>query len=162
MKICPDKCEVKWLTSDWPSLISDDLKTWCFWTYAWCISKESWAHKDIICDNLSFLLLTIWPLMTMIWPLMTYLDLSTSRIDSIIIHKNTGVLHINWKLETAVLQWKYVQTSERSNEWPQDDLHWPLMTSKLSVLEHMHNVCQTKAEHPRISTSNDLCGPFDL
>ena len=26
---------------------------------------------------------------------------------------------------------KYVQTCERSNEWPQADLHWPLMTSKL-------------------------------
>ena len=28
---------------------------------------------------------------------------------------NIGLLHINWKLKTAVLQWKYVQTSER---WP--------------------------------------------
>ena len=27
MKICPDKWEVKWLTSTWPSLTSDDLKT---------------------------------------------------------------------------------------------------------------------------------------
>ena len=27
MKICPDKWEVKWLTSGWPTLTSDDLKT---------------------------------------------------------------------------------------------------------------------------------------
>ena len=115
------------------------------------ISKENWAPMDIICDNLSFLLLTIWPLMTMIWPLMTFLDLLTSRIVSSTITKNIGVLHIKSKLKTAVLQWKYVQTSERSNYWPQADLHWPLMTSKLSILEHMHDVYQKKAEHPRIS-----------
>ena len=88
--------------------------------------------------------------MTMIWPLMTFLDLLTSRIVSITITKNIGVLHIKSKLKTAVLQWKYVQTSERSNEWPQADLHWPLMTSKLSILEHMHDVYQKKEEHLRI------------
>ena len=27
MKICPDKWEVKWLTSGWPALTSDDLKS---------------------------------------------------------------------------------------------------------------------------------------
>ena len=27
MKLCPDKWEVQWLTSGWPSLTSDDLKT---------------------------------------------------------------------------------------------------------------------------------------
>ena len=165
MKICPDKLEVKWLTSGWPSLTSDDLKTWQFGTYAWCISKESWAPKDIICDNLSFLFLTIWFLMTMIWPLMTFFDLSTSRIVNIIIAKNIGMLHINWKLKTAVLQWKHVQTSERSNDWPQADLHWPLMTSKLSVSKLMHDVYQNKAEHPRISFVKTFffCAlPYDL
>ena len=87
--------------------------------------------------------------------LMTFLDLSTSRIDSIIITKNIGMLHINWKLKTVVLQWKYVQTSERSNDLPQADLHWPLMTSILSVFEHMHDVYQKKAEHPRTSYALD-------
>ena len=89
--------------------------------------------------------------MTMVWPPMTFLNLLTSRIVSITITKNIGVLHIKSKLKTAELQWKYVQTSERSNEWPQADLHWTLMTSKLSILEHMHDVYQKKAEHPRIS-----------
>ena len=163
MKICPDKLEVKWLTSGWPSLTSDDLKTWQFGTYAWCISKESWAPKDIICDNLSFLFLTIWFLMTMIWPLMTFLDLSTSRI-VIIIAKNIGMLHIYWKLKTAILQWKYVQKIERSNDWPQADIHWPLMTSKLRDLEHMLDAYRKKAEHPCISYVTFLCcsWPYDL
>ena len=53
---------------------------------------------------------------------------------------NIGMLHIKWKLKTEVLQWKYVQTSKRSNEWPQTDLHWPPMTSKLSILEPIHDV----------------------
>ena len=44
-------------------------------------------------------------------PLMTFFDLSTSRIVNIIIYKNIGMLHINWKLKTAVLQRKYGQTS---------------------------------------------------
>ena len=105
----------------------------------------------IICDNLPFLSLTTWPLMTMIWPLMTFFDLSTSRKVSINIANNIIILRINWKLKTALLQWKYVQTSERSNDWPQADLHWPLMTSKLSVSKLMHDVYQKKAEHPRIS-----------
>ena len=112
MKICPDKWEVKWVTSGWPSLTSDDLKNW--------------------------------------------------KIDN---QLNIGMLHIKWKLKTAELQWKYVQTSERSNEWPQADLHWPLMTSKLSILEHMHDVYQKKAEHPRISyvTTFLFCSwPYDL
>ena len=52
-----------------------------------------------------------------VWPLMTFFDLSPSRIVRIIIAKNIGMLHINWKLKTAVLQWKFVQTSERSNDW---------------------------------------------
>ena len=43
--------------------------------------------------------------------IMTFFDLSTSRIVNIIIAKNIGMLHINWKLKTAVLQWKYVQIS---------------------------------------------------
>ena len=74
--------------------------------------KKSLTPKDIISDNIFFLLLTIWPLMTMIWPLMNFFfDLLTSRIDSIIITKNIWVLHIKWKLKTSVLQWKYVQTS---------------------------------------------------
>ena len=65
----------------------------------------------------------------MIWPLMTFFDLSTSRIVNNIIAMNIGLLHINWKLKTAVLQWKHVQTSERSNDWPQADLHWPKCTT---------------------------------
>ena len=68
--ICLSKFEVKWLTSGWPSLTANDL---FFGTYAWYISKESWAARDKICDNLSFLFLTMWPLMTMIWPKMTFL-----------------------------------------------------------------------------------------
>ena len=97
--------------------------------------------------------------------IMTFFDLSTSRIVNIIIAKNIGMLHINWKLKTAVLQWKYVQTSERSNDWPQADLHWPLMTSKLSVSKLMHDVYQKKAEHPRISFVKTFffCAlPYDL
>ena len=55
----------------------------------------------------------------------------TSGINSAIT-KTIGV--------TAVLQWKYVQTSERWNYWPKADLHLPLMTPKLCVLEHLHDV----------------------
>ena len=96
---------------------------------------------------------------------MAFLDLSTSRIVNNIIAMNIGLLHINWKLKTAVLQWKHVQTSERSNDWPQADLHWPLMTSKLSVSKLMHDVYQKKAEHPRISFVKTFffCAlPYDL
>ena len=63
--------------------------------------------------------------MTMTWPLVTFLDLKNWKIEN---QLNIGMLHINWKLKTAVLQWKHVQTSERSNDWPQADLNWPLMT----------------------------------
>ena len=48
-------------------------------------------------------------------------------------HLNIGMLHIKWKLKTEVLHWKYVQTSDRSNDWPRADLNWPLMTSKLYI-----------------------------
>ena len=105
-------------------------QNWAFWNICMIYIKKSLTPKDIISDNIFFLLLTIWPLMTMIWPLMTFLDLLTSRIDSIIITKNVRVLHIKWKLNTSVLQF---QTSERSNDWPKADLHWPLMTSKLGT-----------------------------
>ena len=38
--------------SGWPTWTSDDLKTLCFKSYSWCISKETWAPQDIICDKL--------------------------------------------------------------------------------------------------------------
>ena len=44
------------------------------------------------------------------------------------------MLHIRSNLTIAILQRKYVQAS---NGWHKVDLHWPLMTSKLSVLEHL-------------------------
>ena len=54
-------------------------------------------------------------------------------------HLNIGIAY-QMKAKKAVLQWTYIQTSERSNNWLHADLHWPLMTSKLSNLEHMHAV----------------------
>ena len=79
-----------------------------------------------------------WPWFDLAWPI---LDFENWKIEN---QLNKGMLHIKLKLKTAVLRWKSVQTSERSNDWPQADLHWPLMTSKLYVY-------QKKAEHFGIS-----------
>ena len=68
------------------------------------------------------------------WPPFT--DLKNWKFQ---IQLNIGMLHINGKLKTAALQRKYVLASLRSNNWPQADLNWPLMTSKLSVLEYVHD-----------------------
>ena len=57
-----------------------------------------------------------------------------SIIVSITIIKKIGMLHIKQKLKTAVLHRKYNKVSLRLKDGPQADLHWILMTSKLSVL----------------------------
>ena len=101
-------------------------------------------------------------------------DLSTSRIVSFVITKNKGKLHIKWKQKTAALQRKYVSVSLRSNDWPQADHHWPLMTAqnlafwniclikrKLSthayhVWQHLFAVLNHMTCHDHDLTSNDL------
>ena len=77
-------------------------------------------------------------------------DLLTSRIDSTKINKSIGMLQVIGKLKKAAFYALYGSASLRSNDWPQADLHWPLMTSKLCILEHMHDVYQKKEEHLRI------------
>ena len=96
------------------------------------------------------LLWITWPLMTLNWPLMTLIDLQTSIMMRIAIYKKIGMLHIKQKLKTAILQRKYGQDSLRSKYWPQADLQWPLMTSRLNILEHIHDVYQKKPAHCRI------------
>ena len=93
----------------------------------------------------------IWPIMTLTFPLMTIIDLQPSIIVNITITKKIGMLHIKRKPKTAVLQRKHVQASLRWNDWPQGDLHWPLMTSKLCNLEHLHDAYQKEVQHLRIS-----------
>ena len=102
----------------------------------------------------------IWPLMTLNWPLMTLIDLQTSIIVRITITKKIGMLHIKRKLKTAVLQRKYGQVSLRSKVRPQADLHWPLMTSKLSVLKHIHDVYQ-KSSAPQDIICDKLFAVLD-
>ena len=90
--------------------------------------------------------------MTMTWPLVTFLDLKNWKIEN---QLNIGMLHINWKLKTAVLQWKHVQTSERSNDWPQADLNWPLMTLNFAFW----NICMMylkNADHRRTLYETNL------
>ena len=90
--------------------------------------------------------------MTMTWPLVTFLDLENWKIEN---QLNIGMLHINWKLKTAVLQWKHVQTSERSNDWPQADLNWPLMTLNFAFW----NICMMNlknADHRRTLYETNL------
>ena len=48
--ICLSKFEVKWLTSYWPSLTSDDLKN--FEHVHDVYQKKKLSRKDIICDKL--------------------------------------------------------------------------------------------------------------
>ena len=66
-------------------------------------------------------------------------DLLTSRIDSTKINKSIGMLQVIGKLKKAAFYALYGSASLRSNDWPQADLHWPLMTSKLCILEQMHD-----------------------
>ena len=46
--------------------------------------------------------------MSMTRPVMTFFELLTSRVVSIVIAKNKGMLHMKWKLKSAALQIKYV------------------------------------------------------
>ena len=114
------------------------------------VYQKKAEHPKISC--VTTFLFYCWPY-DLTWPWFGQLTFLTA---SILNAKIIGMLHSKCELKTAVLQWKYVQTSERSDEWPQADLHWPLMTSNLSNLEHMHNVYQKKAEHPRISYRDDV------
>ena len=69
------------------------------------------------------------------------------------IAKRIGMLHIIWKLKTAVLQRKYVQPSLRSNDWPRADIICDFIGDSLfPVLDHM-----TSNDH--ILTSNDFLWP---
>ena len=82
-----------------------------------------------------------------------------------------GMLHIKWK--TAVLQCKYVQTSDRSNDWPQADLHWwPqnlaiwnicfMYISHAIICDKYFTVLDRMTSHDPYLTSKDPNWPPDL
>ena len=105
----------------------------------------------------SFLLFwIILPLMTLHWPRMTLIDLQPFRSGSIIIVKKLGMLHIKWK----PIGQQYYKENMSKLACP----HWPLITSKLSISEHMHHAYQKKTEHLRTSyvTNFFLFRPYDL
>ena len=62
-----DKWDVKWLTSSWTSLTSNDLTTEKFGTYVFCISKKA--------EHFSILYVTNFLFLWIIRPLMTLIDL---------------------------------------------------------------------------------------
>ena len=109
--------------------------------------------------------------------------LSTSRIDSIIITKNIGVLDINWKLKTAVLQWnmsRQVRVEMNHLRLTFIDLCWPQNLSFWNICMFQNDIkrkLNTKGYHmwkPFFSaldymasddhdlTSRDLFGPWKL